>query len=499
MQLSIRDLSFMYEGSYEPVFEKLNINLDTRWKLGLIGRNGRGKTTLLQLMLGKYAYQGVIENPLTPVYFPFEVEDPTQLTLFVMQSAAPEAEDWQLMREMNLLKMTEDALYRPFDTLSKGEQTKALLCALFARGDIYPLIDEPTNHLDAHGRALVADYLRSKDGFLLVSHDRAFLNRCIDHVFSLNRSDAWVMQGDYDTWEKRLNDQNAYEQARNEDLKKDISRLTESARRTAAWSDKVEKGKFHVAPSEVAAVDRGYVGAKAASMMKKSVNTLKRRERAIEEKKSLLKNVEQVGELKLSVLEHPKKVLVSVNGGKVSYDGRTVCEDIHFEIRQGDRVALTGANGVGKSSILRALCGMGDALCGDVRIASGLTISYVPQETDGLRGGMREYIQNHQLDETLFKAILRNMDFEREAFDRDLSTLSQGQKKKILLAGSLCVPAHLYVWDEPLNYIDVLSRVQVETLILQCRPTLLLVEHDKVFLEKVCTRDEIILTRNIAP
>lgn len=493
MQLSIRNLSFMYEGSWEPVFENLNINLDTRWKLGLIGRNGRGKTTLLSLMLGKHPYQGVIENPLTPVYFPFEVEDPTQLTLFVMQQAAPEAEDWQLMREMNLLKVTEDALYRPFDTLSKGEQTKALLCALFAREDAYPLIDEPTNHLDQHGRELVADYLRGKDGFLLVSHDRAFLNRCIDHVFSLNRSDAWVMQGNYDTWEKRLNDQNAYELARNEDLKKDISRLTESARRTAAWSEKVEKGKFHVAESEVASLDRGYVGARAAAMMKKSVNTLKRRERAIEEKKSLLKNVEQVGELKLTVLDHPKKVLISVQDGKVSYDGRNVCENIHFEIRQGDRVALTGANGAGKSSILKTLCGLGDALTGDVRIATGLIISHVPQETDALSGGMRDYIRQRQLDETLFKAILRNMDFEREAFDRDLSTLSQGQKKKILLASSLCVPAHLYVWDEPLNYIDVLSRVQVEQLIQQCSPTLLLVEHDKVFLENVCTREAIIL------
>ena len=488
MLLSIRNLSFMYEGSYEPVFENLNINLDTRWKLGLIGRNGRGKTTLLHLMLGKYSYQGVIDNPLTPVYFPFEVDDPTQLTLFVMQSAAPEAEDWQLMREMNLLKVTEDALYRPFNTLSKGEQTKALLCALFAREDVYPLIDEPTNHLDQHGRELVADYLRSKDGFLLVSHDRAFLNRCIDHVFSLNKSDAWVMQGDYDTWEKRLNDQNAYEQARNEDLKKDISRLTESARQTAQWSDAVEATKIggHVG-------DRGYVGARAAAMMKKSQNTLKRRERAIEEKKSLLKNVEQVGELKLTVLQHPKKVLISVQNGTVSYDGRTVCKDIQFEIRQGDRVALTGQNGAGKSSILRTLCGLGDALTGDVRIATGLIISHVPQETDGLSGGMRDYIRSRQLDETLFKAILRNMDFEREAFDRDLSTLSQGQKKKILLASSLCVPAHLYVWDEPLNYIDVLSRVQVEQLIELCQPTLLLVEHDRVFLEKVCTRDAIVL------
>ena len=491
MQLSIRNLSFTYEGSYTPVFENLNINLDTRWRLGLVGRNGRGKTTLLQLMLGRYSHQGAIDLPLSAVYFPFDVPDPTQLTLFVMQQAAPDTPDWRLMREMKLLKITEDALYRPFDTLSKGEQTKALLCALFAREDVYPLIDEPTNHLDVHGRELVADYLRAKDGFLLVSHDRAFLNRCIDHVFSLNKSDAQVIQGDYDTWEEQFNRRNAYEIARNEDLKRDISRLEESARRAAMWSDKVEKGKFHVPESEVAVLDRGYVGARAASMMKRSQNTLKRRERAIEEKQSLLHNVEQVGELKLTVLKHPKQTLVSVQDGVVAYDGRTVCENIRFELRQGDRAALTGPNGAGKSSILKTLCGMGDALTGQVRLASNLIISYVPQETDSLCGSMRDYIRDRGIDETLFKAILRNMDFGREQFEKPLTALSQGQKKKILLAASLCTPAHLYIWDEPLNYIDVLSRVQVETLIRTYQPTLLLVEHDKVFLENVCTRDPI--------
>ena len=495
MQLSIRNLSFMYEGSYTPVFENLNVNLDTRWRLGLVGRNGRGKTTLLSLMLGKYAYQGAIDLPLNAVYFPFEVEDPTQLTLFVMQEAAPDTPDWRLMREMKLLRITEDALYRPFETLSKGEQTKALLCALFAREDVYPLIDEPTNHLDLHGRELVADYLRTKDGFLLVSHDRAFLNRCIDHVFSINKSDAQVIQGDYDTWEEQFNRRNAYELARNEDLKRDISRLEESARRAAMWSDKVEKDKFHVPESVMAVTDRGYLGARAAAMMKRSQNTLRRRERAIEEKQSLLKNVEQVGELKLTVLEHPKQVLISVQDGAVSYDGRTVCNGIRFEIRQGDRVALTGPNGAGKSSILKTLCGLGNALTGQVRMASNLVISYVSQETDHLCGSMRDYIREQGVDETLFKAILRNMDFGREQFDKPLTSLSQGQKKKILLATSLCTPAHLYIWDEPLNYIDVLSRVQVETLICTYKPTLLLVEHDKVFLEKVCTREAVQLQR----
>ncbi len=486
MQLNVRDLSFTYEGSYSPVFDHVSFHVDTSWHLGLIARNGRGKTTLLRLMQGLHAYSGHIDLPLTPVYFPFPVDDPQQLTLFVMQAAAPDAEDWQLIRECNLLQLTEDALYRPFATLSRGEQTKALLAALFSREDVYPLIDEPTNHLDAHGRELVADYLRRKDGFLLVSHDRAFLNRCIDHVLSLNKSDIWVMQGNYDTWEERLTQQNEYEQARNEGLKKDIRRMEEAAHRTAEWSDRVEATKIGFGPC-----DRGAIGHKAAKMMARSMATRARQERAIEEKQSLLHNLEKVGDLKLTNLRHPKSVLLDVQDGRVCYGQRTVAEGITFQLRQGDRVALTGRNGAGKSSILKALCGQGGALDGKVSIASNLVISYVPQETDFLRGDMRSFIQQSGVDETLFKAILRNMDFGRELFDQPIHAMSQGQKKKLLLARSLCIPAHLYVWDEPLNYIDVYSRKQVEALIAQSQPTLLLVEHDAVFLKNVCTRDAI--------
>ena len=337
----------------------------------------------------------------------------------------------------------------------------------------------------------MARYLRRKDGFLLVSHDRAFLNSCVDHVLALNRSDAWVMQGDYDAWQERFDQQNAWEEARNEDLKRDIVRLEASARRAARWSDRCEKGKFHVAPSETAAVDRGYVGARSAALMKRSTSTLRRRERAVEERRGLLHNVERVGELRLTVLRHPKETLVRVEEGVVRYDGRIVCEGLRFDIRRGDRVALTGPNGAGKSSVLRALCGAGGALEGKVSLASGLVVSYVPQEAEGLCGGMRDSIQRNGLDETLFKAILRNMDMSREHFDQDLSELSQGQKKKLLLARSLCTPAHLYLWDEPLNYIDVLSRRQVENLILRYAPTLLVVEHDARFLETVCTREAI--------
>jgi lincosamide and streptogramin A transport system ATP-binding/permease protein len=487
--IQITDISFAYDGSYDDVFAHLSSQLDSAWRLGLIGRNGRGKTTLLRLLCGELVpREGVISLPLRPVMFPYPLSHPEYNTLEALVSCAPEVPEWRLAQELARLGVTQDAFTRPFLTLSRGEQTKAQLAALFAREDVYPLIDEPTNHLDLHGRELVAEYLSRQNGFLLVSHDRAFLNRCVDHTLSLNRSSVLVQRGNFDDWEREWRRKNEMERAQSERLQKDVARLAESERRQADWSRKCEKGKFGVSASDAAVVDRGYVGARAAALMKRAKTTQARIERNLEEKRSLLKDAEHIGELKLNPLEHPKRVLMEVRDGYVRYDGRTVCGPIRFTVERGERVALTGKNGAGKSSILKTLCGLSGALQGEISVASGLIVSYIPQSAEGLCGTLRDFITERGADETLFKAILRNMDFGRQQFDKAIEQYSEGQKKKLLLARSLCEQAHLYVWDEPLNYIDVFSRMQLETLILQAKPTLLMVEHDRAFLTRVCTK-----------
>ncbi len=125
---------------------------------------------------------------------------------------------------------------------------------------------------------------------------------------------------------------------------------------------------------------------------------------------------------------------------------------------------------------------------GTLKCAAGLVISYINQDTSGLHGTIKDFCRTNDLDESLFCAILRQLDLERVQFVKKIEEYSEGQKKKVLIAASLLKPAHLYIWDEPLNYIDVFSRMQIENLILTYQPTMLIVEHDVRFREKIATR-----------
>ena len=158
--INISNLTFAYEGSYDNIFENISFQIDTDWKLGFTGRNGRGKTTFLNLLLGKYKHSGTIAASVTFEYFPFDVSDKKINTAAVVNEICPDYPKWELIRELSLLELDEEVLGRPFQTLSNGEQTKVLLAALFIKENSFLLIDEPTNHLDMHGREIVSRYLK---------------------------------------------------------------------------------------------------------------------------------------------------------------------------------------------------------------------------------------------------------------------------------------------------------------------------------------------------
>ena len=481
--IQVSNLTFAYEGSYDPIFENVSFQIDTNWRLGFTGRNGRGKTTFLNLLLGKFPYRGSISASVRFSYFPYEIPDKTHLAIDMVEEIYPDYQYWQLAKEMNLLQLEEDALYRPFGTLSNGEQTKLMLAVLFPKENNFLLIDEPTNHLDIQGRELVSRYLKSKKGFILVSHDRAFLDGCVDHILSINKANIEVCRGNFSTWYENKQRQDSFELSENEKLKREIRRLEGTAREKASWSDRAEATKIgnHV-------FDRGYVGHKAEKMMARSKAIEKRQNAAIEEKSKLLKNIERSDTLKIFQTPFHTKRLASLVDVSVCYGETPVCRGVTFDIQQGDRIVLQGANGSGKSSIIKLICGEQIPHTGELRIGTGLTISYVPQDASHLRGRLSDFARESGVDESLFLAMLAKLDVSKEQMEKDMSALSAGQKKKVLLARSICQSKNLHIWDEPMNYIDVISRMQIEELLLTFQPTILFVEHDKTFCDRIATK-----------
>lgn len=409
------------------------------------------------------------------------------MSIEIAEEINPNIEYWQLSKELNLINCSDEIIYKYFNELSQGEQVKLMLAILFTKQNNFLLIDEPTNHLDVYGRKTLIKYLNKKKGYILVSHDRNLLNQATDHILSINKNKIDLQKGNFDSYMKNKDREDNYEISQNEKLKKEISLMETAMKKTSLWADKVEKTKYNTKISGVKP-DRGYIGHKSAKMMKTSKAINKRINKKAEEKKSLLKNIEHSEDLKISPIYFHSDNFIRLNHISLFYDKKDILRDITFQISNKDRIILQGKNGSGKSSIIKLITDENISYEGDFYKGKNLKISYIPQDTSFLKGTLKDFIKTNQINETIFKTNLIKLNFKRIDFDKNLEILSQGEKKKILIAKSLSEQANLYIWDEPLNYIDVFSRIQIEKLILKYNPTLLIIEHDKIFINKINTK-----------
>ena len=493
--INISNLYFRYEKMPAPIFNHFNLNIDESWRLGLIGRNGRGKTTFLKILLGQLAGSGEIHTNLHFSYFPQSVTNPTESTREVLTviTSLDTGDFWQVEVELAKLQVNPNVLDRPFNSLSPGERTKVLLAALFSDNESFQLIDEPTNHLDVEGREVVANYLKSKHGFIVISHDRNFLDQVIDHVLSIDRAKIQLFSGNYETWQREFDRHNQSEAKQKHDLQNDIRRLEKAADRTKRWSENTEGKKNQSSYKNQGHVnlDKGFLGHKAAKMMSRSKAITDRTESEIAEKQLLLKNVDEQAKLTLNFIPL-KKRLLQLDSLQVSRNGKLLNMPISFEISENRRIALTAPNGFGKTTIIKAILGAKELISlGDVKRAAGLKVSYVSQDFEAISGSVEQYAEQFGIPLAVLLNGLRKLGFEREAFKHDLSEMSLGQKRKVALARSLAEPANLYIWDEPLNYLDVITRRQVEELILEVDPPMLLIDHDIEFIDQVINQEPV--------
>lgn len=522
-QISINNLSFQYDTHGDDIFKNVSFCIDTDWKLGLIGRNGRGKTTFLKLLMGEYEYSGKISSSVNFEYFPMKDYIDNDIALEVVRNSIAPFTSWEkqmeeyikipekmneygeilekytsndgyiinelIEKEVNKIGLDISILNENFNKLSSGEQTKLLLVGLFLRKNYFLLIDEPTNHLDVEGRETVAKYLSSKKGFIVVSHDRTFLDSIIDHVLSINKANIDVQKGNFSTWQFNKDREDDFEIRKNEKLQKDINRLEKTAKQKSTWSHVTESAKKGNGPC-----DRGFIGHKAAKMMKRAKCIEARQNKAIEEKSNLLKNLDIAEKLEISLKEnkdtssgeYKKENVLEVHNLQIKYGNKKIFDKVSFDIKKGERVWIRGKNGSGKSSIIKLIIGEEINYSGYIKKVN--KVSYISQETSHLKGSLDDYIKNENLNNLYVKSNLLKLGLEKVQFEKEISKWSEGQKKKLLIAKSLCEEADLYIWDEPLNFIDVISRIQIEDLILSKKPTMLFVEHDFSFGEKIATK-----------
>ncbi len=484
--ITIRDLTFAYPGQ-APLFTDCNLDFSSDWRLGLLGRNGRGKTTLMQILQGRLEYQGTVTSRLNFAAFPMTITDPTAFTGDALQAAIPNQnlEQWQIERELGVLGVDAALLWQPYQTLSGGERTKVQLAALFAQDNAFFLLDEPTNHLDLAGRQQVADYLaKQHSGFIITSHDQDFLDRVIDHTLVIERHQLVLGQGNYSAYFQQKEQRDRRAQAVNRQLKTEIKELQHTRQQRLQWAQRAEnkkRGNSHA--------DKGFLGAKAAKMMKKTISTANRLDQTISNRQGLLKNVEEVVPLTLNYQPHHQQTLLTADRVTLTIDGRQLFSPLTWALHQHEQIALVGPNGAGKSSLIRAITGhFAGETAGELSVPTGLTVSYVRQDYATNTGSLRQFASQHSLPYDQLLNLLRKLGMERAAFTVPIEKMSMGQQKKVELARSLLTPAQLYIWDEPLNYLDTYNQQQLTKLINEYRPPLLFVEHDQHFINTVASQ-----------
>lgn len=475
--IQIKNLSYQYLDSDEPIFHNLSADIDEHWRLGLIGRNGRGKTTFLKLLLGTLDNQGSIKTNIHFTYFPAFPSDSSQSVMDVMTSNG--GEEWQARIELEHIGIESSYDQRPFDSLSGGEQTRVLLARGFMTRGAFPLIDEPTNHLDIDGSKLVAQYLRSKSGFICVSHDESFLNSFVDHVMSLNRSSVDLVSGSINDWKsnKEARDHSAAE--KNIRLRKSIKRLDQRANQQQRWAEQKER-ESNDASSR-----------KSAKKLMKRVKVFKRRaSENSQERKGLLSDIDQVDNLTTNIQSNTgNKLFFSLRSFSILRNGSKLFLPINLDFHENSRLAIYGPNGVGKTTLIQYLQQNVDLNYNGYKLVTlPNNIGYLSQSFESFVRNNPFFTDGRLEERTNVWNIMHQLGVSRSRLLASPKEWSMGETKKAALAYTLTQPHTLLIWDEPTNYLDISAREQLINLIKESQPSLILIDHDEHFISEASTQ-----------
>jgi ATP-binding cassette subfamily F protein uup len=474
--ISLQDVSIGFGGP--RLLEEINLQIESGEWVGLLGRNGMGKSTLLKLISGEISpHSGTIawQQNLRVAYLPQEVpqglsgrvRDVVESGLEATVSGTLDDEhQWQRQHQVEkvLSRMELDPEER-FEVLSAGLKRRVYLARGLARNPDLLLLDEPTNHLDINSIDWLESFLKRWGGTLLfVTHDRVFLQRLATRIVELDRGKLFDWNCDYSTYVKRKEEMLSAEQSQNAVFDKKLAQEEQWIRKGIEARRTRNEGR---------------------------VRALKRLREMRRERRELSGKVR----MQISTENRSGRLVIEAENVNYSFGDKKIIQDFSITIQRGDKVGIVGPNGSGKTTLLRVLMGDLAPLLGEVRHGTNVEMAYFDQ----LRA---------QLDET--KSVLDNVGQGRDTitingrarnlmgyledflFTRDrarapISALSGGERNRLLLARLFTQPANLLILDEPTNDLDIDTLEVLEDLLLEYDGTLLLVSHDRAFLNNIVT------------
>jgi ATP-binding cassette subfamily F protein uup len=456
-----------------PLLDQASLALDDAARVALVGRNGEGKSSLLRLVLHEIepdAGTVWLRPGATVTHLAQDIAVLTDETVAQTVAAGLSHEGgddgWQLEQRVtsvcSRLHLNHAAR---FDELSGGWRRRALLArALVSEPDLL-LLDEPTNHLDIEAIEWLEQFLSDYAGALLfVSHDRTFINRLATRVVELDRGRLAETTGNYDDYRRHKTHQ-----------------LQVESRHRALFDKKLAQEEAWIRKGIEARRTRNEGRVRALYQLRSE-----RRARR-----------ERTGQVQLQqhTAEESGNVVFDIEQLSVEFDGRAVVRDFSGRIMRGDRIGLVGPNGAGKSSLIKALLGQIAITHGQVHRGSRLEVAYYDQERAQLKlqesvmqnvaGANDQVIVNGRSRHV--SSYLRDFLFRPEQLNTPAGALSGGERNRLMLARLFARPANLLIMDEPTNDLDIETLELLEEYVAEFPGTLLLVSHDRAFLDHVVT------------
>ena len=474
--ISLQDVSLGFGGP--PLLEDINLQIESGEWVGLLGRNGMGKSTLLKLISGEIVpHSGTVawQQNIRVAYLPQEV--PQGLNGRVrdivesgLEALAPGTLDdehqWQRQHqvEKTLSRMELDPEER-FEILSAGLKRRVYLARGLARNPDLLLLDEPTNHLDINSIDWLENFLKRWGGTLLfVTHDRLFLQQLATRIVELDRGKLFDWNCAYRTFVKRKEEMLSAEQAQNAIFDKKLAQEEQWIRKGIEARRTRNEGR---------------------------VRALKRLREMRRERRELAGKVR----MQISTENRSGRLVIEAENASYAFGDKRIIQNFSITIQRGDKVGIVGPNGSGKTTLLRILMGELRPLRGDVRHGTNVEMAYFDQLRTQLDenksvldnvGQGRDTIMINSRTRNLM-GYLEDFLFTRERARAPISALSGGERNRLLLARLFTQPANLLILDEPTNDLDIDTLEVLEDLLLEYGGTLLLVSHDRAFLNNIVT------------